>query len=112
MAPRLRRMLAAALLTGWTLSASTLAAQSGEGRCLRDALGNWFCASDPKGVAVLDNLGEVVCAPGRCVELEDELACSTVSGGSARLGPEGAVCDGECRVPRAVDCERGAPSAR
>jgi hypothetical protein len=75
------------------------------GRCRRDALERWFCASDPNGVAVRDNLGAVVCAPGRCVEVEDEWECASVSGGGAELTPDGVVCDGGCRAPREIDCE-------
>ena len=90
------------------LSASgPAAAASPQGRCRQDALDNWFCAADPKGVAVLDNLGVVVCAPGRCVEVEDEWQCSTVSGGGAELTSDGPICEGGCRAPRAVDCDRG-----
>ena len=83
------------------------AAEPPRGRCLQDALEHWYCAKDPKGVAVIDNLGAVVCAPGRCVEAEDELHCSDVSDGRAELTPDGPVCEGGCRSPRAVDCERG-----
>lgn len=76
-------------------------------QCEKDALDQWYCAADPKGVAVLDNLGEVVCSPGRCIEVEDEWQCSAVSGGGAEWTPDGPVCEGGCRAPRAVDCERG-----
>jgi hypothetical protein len=75
--------------------------------CQKDALGQWYCAADPKGVAVLDHLGKVMCSPGRCIEVGDEWQCSAVSGGGARRTPDGPVCEGGCRAPRAVDCERG-----
>jgi hypothetical protein len=81
------------------------------GRCLQDALERWFCASDPNGSAVVDNLGAVVCAPGRCVEIDDDWECASLSGGGAERTPEGAVCEGGCRAPRAVDCELGSPGA-
>jgi hypothetical protein len=95
-----------------SLAAGAAAAQEPPpaGRCLSDALERWFCASDPNGTAVVDNLGAVVCAPGRCVEVEDDWECASVSGGGAALTPEGAVCDGGCRAPRAVDCVLGSPS--
>lgn len=74
--------------------------------CLANALEEWFCPSDPRGVAVRDNLGEVVCAPGACVEFEDEWHCAASAGGRAELGPDGPVCEGRCVSPRAADCER------
>jgi hypothetical protein len=76
-------------------------------QCQKDALDQWFCAADPRGVALLDNLGKVVCSPGRCIEVGDEWQCSAVSGGGAQQTPDGPVCAGGCRAPRAVDCERG-----
>ena len=85
---------------------ATSAAAAGP-QCQKDALDQWFCPADPKGVAVLDNLGKVVCSPGRCIEVGDEWQCSAVSGGSAQQTPDGPVCEGGCRAPRAVDCVRG-----
>ena len=99
------------LALGSGLAAAAAAGPPPAGRCARDALERWFCASDPKGSAVVDNLGAVVCAPGRCVEVEDEWQCSSVSGGRAERTPDGAECQGECRAPRAVDCQIGAPDA-
>lgn len=75
-------------------------------RCQKDALDQWYCAADPKGVAVLDPLGQVECSPGRCIEVEDEWQCSAVSGGGVQRTPDGFTCEGGCRAPRAVDCER------
>jgi hypothetical protein len=96
----------------WFLLAAGAAAaqQSPAGRCIQDALGAWYCASDPRGSAQVDNLGAVVCAPGRCVEVGDEWECSSVSGGGAERTPDGPVCEGGCRAPRSVDCELGGPS--
>jgi hypothetical protein len=105
---RTRRGPLCALGVGIALLAwQPAAAEPPRGRCQQDALENWYCPSDAKGVAVRDNLGVVVCSPGRCVEVEDEWQCSPVSGGGAELTPEGPVCEGGCRAPRAVDCERG-----
>jgi hypothetical protein len=95
--------LALALLAG----SAAAEEEAPQGRCVKDALDNWYCASDEKGVAVVDNLGTVVCSPGACVEVEDEWQCSAVSGGRAALTADGAICDGGCRAPRAVECERG-----
>jgi hypothetical protein len=89
------------------LACCPAAAESPQERCRQDALENWYCAADPKGVAVLDNLGVVACSPGRCVEVEDKWQCSVVSGGGAELTLDGPVCEGGCRTPRAVDCDRG-----
>jgi hypothetical protein len=78
-------------------------------RCLQDALDEWYCATDPRGSAVLDTLGRVVCAAGACVKQEEEgedWLCSAQSGGNAAWTPEGAVCDGECRAPEATACEK------
>jgi len=105
---RRTRALGYALLVGLALlSFHPAAAEPPQRRCQTDALENWYCAKDPKGVAVIDNLGTVVCSPGRCVEADDEWQCSAVSGGAAGLTPEGAACEGGCRTPRAVYCERG-----
>ena len=98
----MHRLVALALL-----ACGPAAAEPPRGRCLQDALEHWYCAKDPKGVAVIDNLGAVVCAPGRCVEVDDELHCSSVSDGGAELTPDGPACEGGCRAPRAIDCERG-----
>lgn len=78
-----------------------------QARCRSDALGSWFCAKDPLGVAVLGKLGTVLCAPGRCVEVEGEWLCASAPGGGVALTLKGPVCDGGCRAPRATDCERG-----
>ena len=87
-------------------SVPAAADERGAERCLKNALEHWFCASDPEGVAVIDNLGSVACAAGGCVEADDEWHCSMVAGGKAELTPEGPVCEGGCRSPRAADCER------
>jgi hypothetical protein len=103
-----RRDFGIALLAGATLLACAAAdAAPPQTRCQQDALENWYCAADEKGVAVLDTLGVVLCSPGACVEMEDEWQCSAVSGGRAELTPDGPNCDGGCRTPRAVDCTRG-----
>ena len=99
------RPTSVALLVALAGLAAPAAAQTAPPRCLQDALERWFCAADPKGAAVIDNLGKVVCAPGRCARLEDEWLCSSVSGGEAAVTPDGPVCAGECRAPRAVDCD-------
>ena len=80
--------------------------------CQVNALRQWYCAMDPRGTAVVDNLGRVVCAPGGCVkqdarkEHEREWSCSSTSGGSARATPKGPVCDGSCRPPEATQCKK------
>ena len=103
------REFSLALLLGSALSASavSVAAETPQARCVKDALETWYCALDEKGVAVLDNKGVVQCAPGACVEVDDEWHCSALSGGRAAATPQGLVCEGGCRSPRAVDCERG-----
>jgi hypothetical protein len=105
-----RTRVAGALVSALTLlllaSLPAAADEAPRGRCVRDALETWFCPSDPKGVAVLDNLGAAVCAAGSCVEVEDAWQCSAVSGGNAERTPEGPVCEGGCRSPRSADCKR------
>src|SRR5262249_24596434 len=81
-------------------------------RCQPDALEQWYCASDPAGSAVVDNLGRIVCAPGACVKQrqrdqsnKEEWQCSSVSGGRVDADPAGGpVCDGGCRAPEATAC--------
>jgi hypothetical protein len=76
-------------------------------RCRTDALDKWYCASDPHGTAVVDQLGRVVCAPGGCAKVDERgWLCSTVPGGKASLSPTGPTCDGECRAPEATACEK------
>jgi hypothetical protein len=82
------------------------AAEAPHTPCRADALGQWYCALEPQGSAVVDSLGAVLCAPGRCVEAEGEWQCASVVGGSAEATPSGPVCAGGCRAPRAADCER------
>ena len=88
------------------LVAPVAEAQALRPRCQKDALEQWYCAADPKGTAVRDVLGEVVCAPGRCLELDGEWQCAADSGGGVQRTPEGPECAGGCRAPRSVDCER------
>jgi hypothetical protein len=105
---RIRRDVRLALLVGAALLAcGAAAAESPQRRCQKDALENWYCATDEKGVAVVDNLGVVLCSPGACIEVEDAWQCSAVSGGRAAFTPNGPICDGGCRAPRSVDCARG-----
>jgi len=95
--------LAAACALG--LGAAPAAAEAP--RCQKDTLGNVQCAKDPNGVALVDALGAVVCAPGRCVQAGAEWHCSIEPGGDARLEDAGRpVCAGECRAPTATECER------
>jgi hypothetical protein len=82
-------------------------------RCRTDALDKWYCASDPGGSAVVDELGRVVCAPGSCAKTDGKEGkegkgwiCSSISGGRAATTPEGPVCDGECRAPEATECKK------
>jgi hypothetical protein len=101
------RRLVQFLLAGCAVCAAS--AGWAQNPCLQDALEEWYCASDPRGSAVLDTLGRVVCAPGACVKQEEEGAdwlCSAQPGGKAERTPEGIVCDGECRAPEATDCKK------
>jgi hypothetical protein len=80
-------------------------------RCQADALQEWYCAAEPQGSAVVDNLGRVLCAPGACVKGdvqgdEKDWLCSSKAGGRATSLPEGPVCDGECRAPEAKQCKK------
>ena len=105
---RVRGEVRLALLAAAALLAVVAAdAESPQRRCQKDALDAWYCAADEKGVAVVDNLGVVLCAPGECVEVDDEWHCSSVSGGQAAATTDGPICEGSCRAPRAVDCSRG-----
>jgi hypothetical protein len=105
-AARIALACSTALVVGMAHAGPAQQPPDARARCRQDALGRWFCPSDPNGVAVTDNLGAVVCAAGSCVELEDEWHCSATSGGSAELTPEGPVCEGGCHTPRAAECDR------
>ncbi|HKA13488.1 MAG TPA: hypothetical protein VKH41_00605 [Myxococcota bacterium] len=80
--------------------------------CQADALEKWYCAIDPRGTAVVDNLGRVVCAPGACVKQdarepdEREWWCASTPGGSATATPKRPVCEGGCRLPEATQCKK------
>jgi hypothetical protein len=96
------------VLAGCVLCAAPMA-HAGD-RCKRDALEQWYCASDPRGTAVVDPLGRVVCAPGDCVKQDKEgdgWLCSQQLQGKAVATPEGVVCDGgECRAPESTACKK------
>jgi hypothetical protein len=87
-------------------------AQHSGQHCQADALEKWYCAADPRGSAVVDSLGRVVCAPGACVkqdtqDTKEEWLCSSEPGGRATAVPEGApTCDGRCRPPEATACKQ------
>jgi hypothetical protein len=78
-----------------------------DGRSCRDnAIGQRFCAPDATGTAVLDGLGRVLCAPGRCVAVDDGWLCSSEPDGAASLDREGTPqCEGRCVAPESTDCE-------
>ena len=95
------------ILLAACLVCSTASAQDEPKRCLTDALDKWYCATDPQGTAVVDELGRVVCAPGACAKVEEQgWVCSSVPGGRAAATPKGPVCDGDCRAPASTDCEK------
>ena len=97
----LQILLAACLVCGAT------SVETEPNRCRTDALEKWYCAADPRGTAVVDELGRVVCAPGACAKVEEKgWICSSVSGGRAAATPKGPVCDGECRAPEATECQK------
>jgi hypothetical protein len=91
-------------------NADPAAEHSAGAHCRADALKNWYCAADPRGSAVVDELGRVVCAPGACVKQDTRdqqgWLCSSTSGGRAAAAPVGPVCDGECRPPEATACKK------
>ena len=98
------------LLTAGVICSAPSAVVARE-RCAADALEEWYCAAEPLGSAVVDNLGRVLCAPGACVKQdvqgdEREWLCSTKVGGAARAMIEGPECDGECRAPDAKECRK------
>ena len=112
-----REPIAVAILLAWGAFAPASARAADDhsaNHCQPDALEKWYCAADPEGSAVVDNLGRVVCAPGACVKqskrddsAKEEWLCSTVSGGRAEAVPPGPpVCDGRCRAPEATACKK------
>jgi hypothetical protein len=113
--PNWRSRLVPIALAGWVIclasTAGAAADHSAGVRCQADALEHWYCAADPQGSAVVDQLGRVVCAPGACVKQEtqdqEEWLCSSEPGGRATAVPAGPpVCDGECRPPEATACKK------
>ncbi len=101
----------AAGVIGAASSAGAAADHSAGVRCQTDALKKWYCAADPRGSAVVDKLGRVVCAPGACVkqetqDQEEDWLCSSTPGGTATAAPAGPVCDGTCQPPEATACKK------
>ncbi len=100
-------MRVAIVLVLATLILSTPAAAL-QGRCIKDPMGRVSCAQWENGVAVLNGLGEVVCAKGQCVRASDtdpEWYCSSVPGGSAKATITGPECEGGCESPRSDNCK-------
>jgi hypothetical protein len=109
LAPRVRFRAFVQILLVTCVVCFAPGAHAARSRCDADALDEWYCALDPRGSAVLDKLGRVVCAPGSCVKDEEEgWVCSFEPGGAATWVPEGGgpVCDGECREPEATYCKK------
>jgi hypothetical protein len=74
--------------------------------CSEDALGTRYCAPQPTGTAVLDTLGRVLCAPGRCVLVDDAWHCAVAPAGAAYVGRDGEPeCDGGCEPPEHGYCK-------
>ena len=104
-AQRVRAFLQVLLAVGFACGAAS--AQEESNRCRMDALDKWYCSADPRGSAVVDELGRIACAPGACAKTDEEgWVCSSVPGGKASVSPEGPVCDGQCRPPEVTDCEK------
>ena len=103
--------LAACVICVASSAAAAGVDHSAGANCQADALKNWYCAADPKGSAVVDKLGRVVCAPGACVKQEtqdqdNDWLCSSIPGGRAAAAPAGPVCDGTCQPPEATACKK------
>jgi len=95
------------VLVGFLLCGASTGPDADPRRCRTDALEKWYCAADPRGSAVVDDLGRIVCAPGACTKVEkDGWMCSTLPGGKAIATPTGPVCDGECRAPETTECKK------
>jgi hypothetical protein len=102
-----RRLALLEILLAASLLCGAASVDSDPQRCRTDALEKWYCATDPAGTAVVDELGRVVCAPGACAKVDPQgWICSTVPGGRAATTPKGPVCDGECRAPETTQCEK------
>lgn len=110
---RIRRWLWApggllALALALSASAQPVPPPAGTDHCKSNALGEWWCAENELGTAVVDGLGRVVCAPGACIRDDDsEWHCARAPGGDAGWSPEaGASCDGGCESPEGSHCEK------
>ena len=76
-------------------------------RCRTDALEKWYCAADPRGTAVVDELGRVVCAPGACAKVEEKgWMCSSLPGGRAAATPQGPCATASAGRPRPPNARR------
>lgn len=75
-------------------------------RCQRNTLDEVFCARNPEGDAIVDDLGSVRCGAGACVEWRDAWHCAAEANGAARRLPDGVDCEGGCVAPTNLECVR------
>ena len=75
--------------------------------CQTDAIGNIYCAPS-NGTAIKDTLGEIVCAPGQCVnKIEGGHLCSNQQGGSVVIDQLSQIkCYGTCIEPTHRICQK------
>ena len=107
MTPSVREwLLAAAAISGLALAGASAAQQAS--RCQTDAMGQTRCARLAGGSAVLSVLGEVVCAPGQCVQNPQgsDFQCSAREGGWATWDANGPRCQDGCVSPSSDQCKR------
>jgi len=107
MRPSVRQwLLAAAALAGLALAGASAAQQASH--CQTDAMGTTRCARLAGGTAVLSGLGEVVCAPGQCVQDPQgtDWQCAGEEGGSATWDSSGPHCQGGCVPPTGDQCRK------
>jgi hypothetical protein len=103
----MRRWVGAGLGIAWLAVAGPGEAQQAT-RCETDAMGGTFCARMPGGSAVVSGLGQIVCAPGQCVQdpRGTEWQCSAREGGWARWDSQGPRCEEGCTPPSPAQCRK------
>jgi len=107
MMPSAREWIFVAAATSGLALAGASAAQQAS-RCQTDAMGETRCARLAGGSAVVSGLGEVVCAPGQCVQDPQgtDWQCAAQEGGWATWDSNGPRCQGGCTPPSSDQCRK------
>ena len=85
---------------------SATAQESGQGGCLKTAIGGIVCSPPSGGIAV-NTIGQIVCGPGQCTSNAiGQIVCSAQPGGYVAANAIGQiVCTGGCIQASAQYCQ-------